>query len=245
MMRSPGRSRSGSVASPEVPSALHELETLRALRPIYDQMIPVAPVLGETWPPPPSTLDCSALFTDLRGFTRLTEELADRPSDLLAVLNEHLVAVVRAIVRCGGVIEKFVGDGVFATFGAHAPLVDHRERALAAALASVGSNEVLNRRMAPVWGFRVEVGIGVAAGKVVVGRIGTEARAEIAVLGDAVNVAARLVAQAAPGEILLAASVFRPIAGSIRADLVGIKPIRGRVHGVEIYRLNLLPSDRP
>lgn len=228
----------------EVSGDMIELSQLRAMKVIYDQLIPQIPEAGLPWPPRTTTRLCTALFTDVRGFTRLAEEFADHPADLLAVLNEHFAAVTGAITRCGGIIEKFVGDGVFATFGAHDAMPDHRDRALAAALATVGTNEAVNRRKAASWGFRLDVGVGVASGSVVVGQIGTETRAEIAVLGDAVNVAARLVAQAAPGQILIGASTFRSIAGAVRGELLGMTPIRGKVHGVEIYRLDLFPVAR-
>jgi adenylate cyclase len=180
-----------------------------------------------------------ALFTDLRGFTGLAERFADDPTTLLSVVNAHLTTVVRAIKRCGGIVEKFVGDGVFATFGARAEMPDCCDRALAAALGVVGANEVLNRRRASEWGFRLEMGVGVAAGKVVVGQLGPPDRCEMGVLGDSVNIAARLVAKAASSEVLLAASAYGGLMGSVRADLIGDTAVRGREGTVEVYRVAL------
>jgi class 3 adenylate cyclase len=218
-----------------------ELEALRSLHRSYERLLPHGLSEGGAWPPAPATRVCTALFTDLRGFSGLAERFADEPARLLELLNEHFVAVVRAISRCGGIIEKFVGDGVLATFGAHADMPDHCDRALAAALATVGANEMVNRRRSEAWGLRLDVGVGAAAGKVVVGLIGSDHRSEIGVLGDAVNIAARLVARAGAGEALLAASVYEHVAGSVRAELLGLAPIRGRSGEVEVYRLQLLP----
>src|SRR6185369_14354933 len=111
----------------------------------------------------------SVLFTDLRGFTGLSEHFADDPTQLLDLVNEHLGVVVQEIERYGGVVEKFVGDGVLATFGARDDVPTHRDQALAAAIAVVGANEALNRQRAAAWGFRLEVGVGLAAGTVVLG----------------------------------------------------------------------------
>lgn len=184
----------------------------------------------------------TALFTDLRGFTGLGERFADDPAGLLAIVNTHLTVVVRAIQKCGGTVEKFVGDGVFATFGAHSELPEHAERALAAGMACVGANEALNRRKAQEWGFRLDVGIGMATGKMVVGTIGAPERSERGVLGDPVNIAARLVERARAGELLLTDSVYRAIADHIRADMAGLSAVRGRRGTVNIYRISLLGS---
>lgn len=197
-------------------------------------------VSGVREEPDAAVRTATVLFTDLRGFSALAEKLADDPVTLLKVVNVHLAGVVRAILRCEGVVEKFVGDGVFATFGAHGDLPGHGEQALAAALAVVGSNEAMNRRNAPEWGFRLEVGVGMAAGKVVVGPIGPAERSELGVLGDAVNVASRLVERAKPGEVLLTAGVYAAIADHVRAELVGLSAVRGRTGELEIYRISLL-----
>src|ERR1700682_3404303 len=93
------------------------------------------PELG-AWPKVPMPVLCtsSILFTDLRGFTRLTERFAHDPAGLLEVLNAHLKKVLRSIAICGAVVEKFVGDGVMAPFGASGEQIDHVDRAMAAAI---------------------------------------------------------------------------------------------------------------
>jgi adenylate cyclase len=214
-----------------------DLAKLNSLRRAYERLVP-APVDAE--PPVATVREATALFTDLRHFTHLTEMFAEQPDALLGVVNEHLTVAVRAVARCAGVIEKFVGDGLLATFGARADQPDHRERALAAAMAVVGANEALNRRRSEDWGFRLDVGVGAAAGPIVVGRIGSVERAELGVLGDPINVAARLVARAAAGEVLLAESVYAGLAGTVRADMLGPSVVRGRDGELNIYRIGVL-----
>lgn len=218
-----------------------ELAQLQRLRRAYEHLLPQGLDLAAPVPPAPVERTATALFTDVRGFTGLAERFADNPAGLLEIINAHLTAVVGALTRCGAVVEKFVGDGVLATFGARNDLPDHCDRALAAALAVVGANEKLNRQRASEWGFRLEVGVGAAAGKMIVGMMGPPRRAELGVLGDPINVAARLVAQAKPGEVLLAASVYRGAAANVRADLFSpAAAVRGRTGPVEVYRINLL-----
>jgi adenylate cyclase len=197
--------------------------------------------------PKPVVWTASILFTDLRGFTGLTERFANDPAGLLDVLNAHLKRVLRSIAICGGVVEKFVGDGVMATFGASDLQPDHVDRAMAAAIGLVGANEALNRRCAADWGFRLEVGVGVASGPVVIGAVGSPDSSELGVLGDAVNVAARLVMHAGPGEVLMTGTVYRAMAGMLQSELTTQSAVRGRAGRLEIYRMALLGgrSDLP
>jgi len=190
--------------------------------------------------PIPVVRTASILFTDIRGFSRLTERFGDDPAGLLDVLNAHLKRVIRSITICGGVIEKFVGDGVMATFGATDEQPDHVYRAMAAAIGLVGANEALNRRSAGMWGFRLEVGVGIASGPVVIGAVGSAERSELGVLGDAVNVAARLVTHAGPGEVLMTGTVHREVAAMLQSELTNQSAVRGRTGTLEIYRMSLL-----
>ena len=190
--------------------------------------------------PIPVVRTASILFTDIRGFSRLTQRFGDDPAGLLDVLNAHLKRVIRSITICGGVIEKFVGDGVMATFGATDEQPDHVYRAMAAAIGLVGANEALNRRSAGMWGFRLEVGVGIASGPVVIGAVGSAERSELGVLGDAVNVAARLVTHAGPGEVLMTGTVHREVAAMLQSELTNQSAVRGRTGTLEIYRMSLL-----
>ena len=206
------------------------------------QLFPIAGPDITAWPRVPMPVLCTAsiLFTDLRGFTRLTERFAHDPAGLLEVLNAHLKKVLRSISICGGVVEKFVGDGVMATFGASGDEADHVSRAMAAAIGLIGANEALNRRSAADWGFRLDVGVGIASGDVVVGAVGSADRSELGVLGDAVNVAARLVTQAGPGEVLMTGTVYRAMEAMLQSELTSQSAVRGRSGRLEIYRMSLL-----
>lgn len=187
--------------------------------------------------------EATILFSDLRGFTHLSERFSDEPARLLSVMNEHFNVVVKALQSCGGVIEKFVGDGVLATFGTRADMPDSAQRAVAAALGIIGANERLNRRRKGEWGFELQVGIGIAAGKVVVGQVGPSERSELGVLGDPVNVAQRLVATARPRQILMTCDVYQRIAADLRSDLVGGLVVRGRVGRVQTYSIEFMPPN--
>ena len=215
-----------------------DLDRLQSLRELYAVPGPDLPAWSSV--PMPVLCTASILFTDLRGFTRLTERFAHDPAGLMEVLNVHLKKVLRSIAICGGVVEKFVGDGVMATFGASGDQDDHVGRAMAAAIGLIGANEALNRRSAADWGFRLDVGVGIASGPVVVGAVGSADRSELGVLGDAVNVAARLVTQAGPGEVLMTGTVYRAMEGMLQSELTTQSAVRGRSGRLEIYRMSLV-----
>jgi len=227
-----------SVQEPIAPALADDLERLLRLR----QMYSVGGPSELAWPDVPLPVVCTAsiMFTDLRGFTRLTERFEHDPAGLLGVLNTHLKKVLRSIAICGGVVEKFVGDGVMATFGADGNQADHVNRAMAAAIGLIGANEALNRKLAADWGFRLEVGVGVASGPVVIGAVGSAERSALGVLGDVVNVAARLVTGAGPGEVLMTGTVYRAVAAMLQSELTNQSAVRGRSGSLEIYRMALL-----
>ena len=220
-----------------MPADDDDLARLLLLRQTYEDR---SPVLSAGPVPTPVIWEATILFTDLRGFTRLTERFSHDPAGLLDVLNAHLKRIIRSIAICGGVVEKFVGDGVMSTFGAGGQQPDHVGRAMAAAIGIVGANEALNRRCAGDWGFRLDVGVGIASGPVVIGAVGSSARSELGVLGDAVNVAARLVMHAGPGEVLMTGPVYRSVAGMLQSELTTQSSVRGRSGALEIYRMSLL-----
>jgi adenylate cyclase len=224
--------------APAGPGSNDDLTRLLDLRRLYDGRGPE--LMARPDIPAPVVRDATILFTDLRGFTGLTERFAHDPASLLSVLNAHLRRVLRSIAICGGVVEKFVGDGVMATFGANGEQSDHVDRAMAAAIGLVGANEALNRRHAGEWGFRLEVGVGVASGPVVIGAVGSIDRSELGVLGDSVNVAARLVMHAGPGQVLMTGRVYKAVSAMLQSELTNQSAVRGRAGSLEIYRISLL-----
>ncbi len=226
------------VVDPQTLRYAHDLAQLQRLRHAYERFLPEG-LTPDAQAPAAAVREATSLFTDLRGFTALSERFMDRPDELLTIINEHMSVVVKAIRRCDGVVEKFVGDGVFATFGARGDLQDHTQRAVAAGLAILGSNELLNRKHAATRDFRLDVGVGIAVGRMVVGVIGPAERAELGVLGDTVNVASRLVSQAQPGEILLTEATYMAAKGDINPEVVGRKTLRGRSGPLVVYRIGL------
>lgn len=172
----------------------------------------------------------TVLFTDIRGFTNLSETLP--PDELLESLNEAFALQTRAIFAENGTVDKFTGDGVLAFFGAPIEQADHAARALRSARAILKSCAGLKTRS----GLPLAIGVGVSTGETMVGPVGSAGRMEYTVIGDVVNVAARLVARAEPGEILMTGETARAAGVADSSELLGDWQVKGRTGGVEVYR---------
>lgn len=128
-------------------------------------------------------VDVTLMFLDVRDFTGFAEK--SEPKDVVSTLNELFELAVPIIREHGGHVDKFVGDGLLAVFGAPRPAADHADRALAAACE-------IARRAEEELDDKLRIGIGLNSGKVIAGNIGGAGRLEFSVIGDAVNVAARV-----------------------------------------------------
>jgi class 3 adenylate cyclase/DNA-binding NarL/FixJ family response regulator len=177
-------------------------------------------------------VEATVLFSDIRGYSTMAERLDSR--EVARVLARHLAAMSRVILDLGGTVNEFIGDAVMAVFGAPEALPDHAERALRCAIAMQARQQELNAE-ADADGFEpLGMGIGINTGTVMAGTIGGEGRLQYTVIGDAVNVAARLQGEAEEGEILATAATVAAAPG-IRAESAGSKHVKGRVEPVDTY----------
>jgi adenylate cyclase len=181
------------------------------------------------------------LFSDIRGFTAWSER-AD-PEAVVSQLNQYFDAMVGAITRHGGVIDKFIGDAVMAVFGGVLELDEPAAAALDAAREMRRRLAALNERWARGGGETIDHGIGLHAGRVVQGTIGSEERKEFTVIGDPVNTCARLESltreQNAP---ILVSAAFVDALPPLRRDelrLLGNFKLKGKEQTIDVYA----PSD--
>lgn len=132
----------------------------------------------------------TALFADIRGFTSLSEALPART--VVDILNRYYSAMVEVILAEGGFVNKFGGDSLLAIFGAPCEQADHAERAVRAARAMLAALAPFNREQVQLGLPTLRIGIGIASGEMIAGNVGGLARMEYTVIGDPVNLAARL-----------------------------------------------------
>lgn len=180
----------------------------------------------------------TVLFSDLRGFTSLSEGLP--PEMLVLILNHYLDVMTEKVFGTNGVVDKYMGDAIMAFWGASFLDLDHADRAMAAAIAMRTTLNEMNARRAWPGGVELNLGIGLNTGEMVVGNMGSSKRFDYTVMGDAVNLGSRLEGlnkeygtqiiasefakrATTPGKFL-----FRPL------DLVAVK---GKKEPVEIFEV--------
>lgn len=177
------------------------------------------------------TREATLLFTDIEGFTTLSEHLD--PEVLIAVLNEYLAVVVEPIQRHGGVVSSFIGDGLFASFNLPLPHAGHAAGAVAAAVDI--QRALAGRTFAG--GVTLATRIGINTGTVIGGTVGAGDRLGYTLLGDAVNTASRVQElNKAHGTAILATEATRVLAGpGFRFRPLGEVPIRGRGESLRLH----------
>jgi class 3 adenylate cyclase len=153
------------------------------------------------------TRTVTLLMSDLRGFTPLTEDLP--PEQVLRLLNSYLAAMADVILAHQGTIDEFVGDAILAIFGAPLARPDDARRAVGCAVAMQASMAELNRRNEAEGLPRLEMGIAVHTGEVVVGNVGSERRTKYGVVGSAVNHAGRIESFTVGGQVLISEATLR------------------------------------
>jgi adenylate cyclase len=189
----------------------------------------------------PRGAEASVLFADLVGFTTFSE--AAPPAAVADLLDAFLSLAVEVIFEAGGTLDKFIGDCVMAFFGAPVPQPDHARRAVGAAVE-------IQRRLAEWNGRRREQGlagfnarVAVNSGPVVVGDIGSRRRVDYTVLGNTVNVAARLEASVArPGDVVVGPETHRLLAGAVATEPLGELQLKGLQQKIVAYRVTGLET---
>jgi adenylate cyclase len=177
----------------------------------------------------------SILFADIRGFTSMSERLA--PEQIVSMLNEYFSVMVDIVIAHEGNLDKFIGDAMMAIFGAPTRHADDPLRAVRTAVAMqralVDLNEERDRRGAEA----IYIGIGIATGDVVAGNIGSEKRMEYSVIGDEVNLAARIQSKSGKEKILICPETFKAVRGEIKTIPLEPVMLKGKSHPVQIYEV--------
>jgi adenylate cyclase len=179
--------------------------------------------------------EVTVLFCDIRGFTATSELL--QPEEVVELLNEFYELMIETTFKYDGTLDKFLGDGVMAVFGAPLYRPDHALMAAKAALAMQAGIRELSARRVRTGRPPVSVGIGLNTGEVIAGTVGSDTRMEYTVVGDSVNLAARLEGCAVPGQILVSAETYARLNGAVRGQALGRFDVKGKDKWVEVCEL--------
>jgi adenylate cyclase len=176
--------------------------------------------------------EVTVMFVDVRDFTPFAE--ANTAEDTVSRLNALFEIVVPAVVDAGGHVNKFLGDGALAVFGAPNDLADHADAALNAAV-------LIHRRVAERFGGELRIGIGINTGVVIAGTIGGGSKLEFTLIGDTVNVAARVEQLTkTTGDTILLTQQCADALTSLPPEMVdrGAHPLKGKSAAVQVFGLD-------
>jgi class 3 adenylate cyclase/tetratricopeptide (TPR) repeat protein len=190
-------------------------------------------VLG---PPPPASTEArkiiTILFTDVTGSTAIGEQLD--PESVRRVMSRYFTEMKGVLDRHGATIEKYVGDAVMAVFGTPVAHEDDALRAVRAAIEMHDALDRLNAELRNAWGVTIQTHTGLNTGEVLAA---SAVDGQSLVVGDAVNIAARLEQGAQPGEVLIGDATFRLVRDAVVAEPVGTVSLKGKTHPVRAWKV--------
>ncbi len=181
--------------------------------------------------------DLSVLFSDIRGFTTISEKLS--PEELVRLLNEYLTAMTDVVFRHDGMLDKYMGDAIMAVFGAPLDQPDHARRSCLTALEMLSELHRLQKKWQAEGKPVLNIGVGVNSGDMVVGNMGSEMRFDYTVMGDMVNLGSRLegINKEYGSNIIISEFTFNIVKDSMCCRELDWVRVKGKKLPVKIYEL--------
>jgi adenylate cyclase len=178
--------------------------------------------------------EITMLYSDIRGFTAMAD--GRPPEEVVNTLNEYFEVMVDVLFQHSGTLDKFVGDEIIGLFGAPIPIDDAAFKAVLCAKSMMDGLEEFNRTREAESQAPIKIGIGINTGKVITGAIGSTRALQYTAIGDAMNVASRLVNIAKPGEIIMSEETYRKVADRVEAEAMPPVKVKGKEKEQKIYR---------
>ena len=221
-----------------VASQVAELERLGRLKRFFSPQVADVILRGGADDPLAShRREVSVVFIDLRGFTAFAETA--EPEEVMRVLRDYHARMGEQVLAYEGTLERFTGDGMMIFFNDPVVVPNPLERALRMSVAMRDTMADLSVQWHRL-GFELHVGVGIAQGYATIGAIGFEGRIDYGAIGSVTNLAARLCAEAAPGQILISQRVFAAAGELIEAEAVGELHLKGFQRPVAAYSVTRL-----
>ncbi len=181
----------------------------------------------------PKDATATILFADISGFTALAERMPPREVNL--ILNDFFSRMTDILFQYDGTLDKYIGDGLMAVFGAPMEKEDDAERAIRAAQEMMKALGAMMAGMPEERRFSIRIGIN--TGRVVAGNIGSSRRMDYTVIGDAVNTASRLESIAQPNQILIGEETYERVQGKFSIRSIGHRKVKGKSVEVMVYEV--------
>jgi len=178
--------------------------------------------------------EITMLYSDIRGFTAMAD--GRPPEEVVNTLNEYFEVMVDVLFQHSGTLDKFVGDEIIGLFGAPIPIDDATFKAVQCAKAMMDGLAEFNRTREAENQEPIEIGIGINTGNVITGAIGSTRALQYTAIGDAMNVASRLVNIAKRGEIIMSEETYRKVADRVEAEAMPPVKVKGKEKEQKIYR---------
>jgi adenylate cyclase len=179
--------------------------------------------------------EITMLFSDIRGFTTMSD--GKEPQEVVNTLNEYFEVMVDILFKYHGTLDKFVGDEIIGLFGAPIQLEDAPFKAVSCAIAMLQALAEFNNTRKSEGLPEIRIGIGINTGSVITGSIGSTRALQYTAIGDAMNVASRLVNVAGSGEIIISEHTFRATQGRIEATALTPVKVKGKAEELKVYRV--------
>ena len=185
------------------------------------------------------TKELTFLFSDIRGFTPISEKYKTNPQSLTKVINKFLTPMTDIIMKNGGTIDKYMGDCIMAFWNAPIDTKNHKELAIKSALEMIDKLKELNENNGFGDNNKLNIGIGINSGKAVVGNMGSEQRFDYSVLGDAVNLASRLegVSKNYDATLVVGEDTYKDVATQFNFKKLDDVQVKGKTEKVSIYSI--------
>ncbi len=179
--------------------------------------------------------EVTILFSDIRGFTSMSEKM--NPESVVFTLNEYFSDMIDIVFKYNGTLDKIIGDELMIVYGAPISAKDDTQRAVATAVEMQKQISHLNKERAKRKDMPISAGIGINRGIVVSGNIGSRDMMDYTVIGDTVNLGARLCSAAGPGEILVSSSVWKETQKHHSYKRLEPIKVKGKKEKVDVYRI--------
>lgn len=179
--------------------------------------------------------EVTVLFSDIRGFTAMSEKM--KPKEVVSTLNDYFSEMIDIIFEYDGTLDKIVGDELMVVFGAPIARPDDAHRAVQTAIKMVETLKSFNQKRAKMNKVPVSAGIGINKGKVISGNIGSKDQMDYTVIGDTVNLGARLCSFAGPLKIIISNSVKDKIGDDFKTRKLSPIKVKGKRKPVEIFKV--------